>query len=311
MGLTLDRIVGQDVTVTILKRSLAQNTLAHAYLFSGPPGLGKRTTAEAVAEELLRRGGKNSELHILEGTGSIGVNQIRALRRRAAYATSSNLIWIIKDAERMTVPACNAFLKTLEEPQKGTYFFLTTTNVHNLLPTIISRCQHLPFRTIAAEQIELWLAERGSAEPGDPRIKAVTRLARGSLGRARDYWEGPLLQQRAEILEKIISVPTAGYPEVLGMSYSWPENREEIFSDLQLILEWHRDLLTVKSDRGLPLYHPDYEQELIRISNYYSSSYLLWLIQQVAEMRRALQGNARIRFCLGYLLLLMKKGALT
>lgn len=311
MVLALDDIVGQAVPVAILQRGLQTDTLAHAYLFSGPAGLGKETTARAVARELKRRGGEYSELYVLDGAGSIGVDEIRALRKKATFASAGNLIWIVKDAERMTVPACSAFLKILEEPRPGTYFFLTTTNIHSLLPTVVSRCQHLPFRSIGEEEIMTWLAQRSGFDVQALPIRRIARLARGSLGKAWEYWEGGLGQYRGEILEKLIKLPTLSYPEVLGLSQNWPEDRERIALDLQLMLEWHRDLLTVKGEPGLSLYNPDYEQELRRISAFYSYSSLFQIIKGIGEMRVAIGGNARIRFCLGYLLLSMKKGALT
>lgn len=309
--MTLDDIVGQSVPVSILRNGLATGTLGHAYLFSGEPGLGKETTARAVANELRLQGGSHSELHVLSGDSSIKIEDIRVLRQQVAYSSTGNSVWIIRDAERMTVEASNALLKTLEEPRPGTYFFLTTSQVQSLLPTIISRCQQLSFRTIAESQIRTWLGERTGLDPNDAKIRAVARLSQGSLGQAWEYWEGSLLEYRAEVIRKLIQVPTASYPEVLGLSQAWAEDRTQINHDLQFILEWHRDLLTVKNETGLSLYNPDYKRELQEISAYYSNHSLFQIIQTITELGVAIQGNARIRFGLGYLLLLMKKGALT
>ncbi len=102
---------------------MAAGTLGHAYLFAGEAGLGKETTAQAAAQELKLQGGPFSELNVLKGEGPIGIDEIRALRQQVAYASSGNQIWIIIDAERMSAQAANAFLKTLEEPRRGTYFF--------------------------------------------------------------------------------------------------------------------------------------------------------------------------------------------
>lgn len=309
--MTLDDIIGQNVPVSILRRGLATGTLGHAYLFSGEPGLGKQTTARAVAQELQLQGGSRSELHVLSGDGSIGIDEIRAIRQQAAYSSTGNAVWIITDAERMTTQASNALLKTLEEPRPGTYFFLTTSKMQSLLPTIISRCQHLPFRAIDENQICYWLGQRTGLEPDDPKIRSVARLSQGSIGRAWEYWEGSLLEYREGVIRKLIKVPTASYPEVLGLSQTWPEDRNMILQDLQLFLEWHRDLLTVKNEINASLYNPDYKRELQKISAYYSNHSLFQIIQEIAEFSTAVQGNARIRFGLGYLLLLMKKGALT
>lgn len=308
--MTLDEIVGQTVPISILRRGLSTGTLGHAYLLSGDRGLGKETTARAVARELVAQGGPMSELTMITGTDSIKIEHIRELRERASYSTAGNAVWIITDVERMTPEASNAFLKTLEEPRKGTFFFLTTTQVNNLLPTIVSRCLHLPFRSISEADICAWLAERTQSKPDDKKIQSIARLAHGSIGRAWDYWEGPLFERRDEVLSTLVKVPSLSYPEVLGLSLAWPEDRTLVSQDLRLFLSWQRDLLTVKNKLDLALYNPDYEAELVRISEYYSNHTLFQIIQQITEMGQAIKGNARIRFCLGYLLLLMKKGAL-
>ncbi|NMB00316.1 MAG: AAA family ATPase [Firmicutes bacterium] len=309
--MTLDQIVGQVVPVSILKRALNTGTLGHAYLFSGEEGLGKETVARAVAHELRKQGGPISELHVLGGEGSIGVGEIRSLRNKASLSKSGNSIWIILNVERLTPEASNAFLKILEEPPVGTYFFLTTTIVHKLLPTIISRCQHLPFRRVAEQDICLWLADRTRQSPEDAQIRSVARLAQGSPGKALALLEGALLQERDAVIAKLMEVPRASYPEVLGLSQNWPEDRNRVDRELQLFLEWHRDLLMVKNGINLPLYNPGYERELAEISELYTNKGLLMIIENILEMRQAIAGNGRIRFCLGYVLLMMKRGALT
>lgn len=309
--MTLDQIIGQAVPVSILKRALSTNSLGHAYLFSGEEGVGKETTARVVAEELAKQGGPLSSLHVLGGEGSIKIEDIRQLRQSASLASAGNTVWLILDADRLTPEAGNALLKTLEEPVPGTHFFLTTTKVQSMLPTIVSRCQHLQFRRIPEEEICQWLAKQTHQSPADERIRTISRLAQGSLGKALAYWKGSLLEERETVISKLIQVPRASYPAVLGLSQTWPEDREKIHQELQVFLEWHRDLLTVKNGIDLPLYNPGYERQLKEISALYTNDTLFVIIEKIVEMGKAIAGNGRIRFCLGYLLLMMKRGALT
>ncbi len=309
--MTLDHIVGQVVPVSILQRALRTKTVGHAYLFSGEKGLGKETVARAVAHELKEQGGPLSEIHIVDGEGRIGIDAIRDLRHNATMMPAGYSIWIIPDADRLTAEASNALLKILEEPPAGTYFFLTTTQVNRLLPTIISRCQGLPFRRIAEQEVCQWLAKRVDANVTDVKIRSIAKLAQGSLGKAWAYWQGSLLEERDAVLAKLIQVPQASYPEVLGLSQSWPEERQKIVGELQLFLEWHRDLITVKNELNLPLYNPGYERELEKIGTYYTNQDLTMIMEQIGKAGKAIAGNGRIRFYVGYLLLLMKKGALT
>lgn len=309
--MTLDQIIGQAVPVSILKRALSTNSLGHAYLFSGEEGVGKETTARVVAEELAKQGGPLSSLHVLGGEGSIKIEDIRQLRQSASLASAGNTVWLILDADRLTPEAGNALLKTLEEPVPGTHFFLTTTKVQSMLPTIVSRCQHLQFRRIPEEEICQWLAKQTQQSPADERIRTISRLAQGSLGKALAYWKGSLLEERETVISKLIQVPRASYPAVLVLSQTWPEDREKIHQELQVFLEWHRDLLTVKNGIDLPLYNPGYERQLKEISALYTNDTLFVIIEKIVEMGKAIAGNGRIRFCLGYLLLMMKRGALT
>ncbi len=309
--LTLDHIVGQVVPVSILKHALSTNTMGHAYLFSGAEGLGKETVARVVAHELARLGGPLSEVHIVDGDGTIKIDDIRELRRKVALIPAGYSIWIILEANRMNVESSNALLKVLEEPPVGTYFFLTTTQEQMLLPTILSRCQRLPFRRIAEEDVARWLATQAGPTADEAKIRSIARLAHGSLGKAWAYWEGSMLEERDAVLAKLMEVPKASYAEVLGLSQGWPEDRKKITGELQLFLEWFRDLLIVKNDAGLPLYNPVYKQELEEMSAYYTNQDLIMIIEQIIETGKAIAGNGRIRFYLGYLLLLMKKGALT
>lgn len=308
---TLDQILGQVVPVSILKNAIKTKAVGHAYLFSGPDGLGKETVARILARELVNLGGSLSEIHVLGGDEAIKIDEVRTLRKKAALKPAGYSIWIILDAHRLTIEASNGLLKILEEPPVGTYFILTTTQVHSLLSTITSRCQHLPFRQIAEQDIAKWLAEQTNSDIRDVKIQSICKLAQGSLGRAWAYWEGSEFEEREAVIKKLIEIPKYSYPQVLGISQQWPEERTKIATELQLFLEWHRDLLITKNKVGLPLYNPNYERELKENSTFYSDYDLIMIMEQIIEAGKAIARKGRIRFHLGYLLLLMKKGALT
>jgi DNA polymerase-3 subunit delta' len=299
--MTLLEVLGQPVAVTILENSRAQGRLAHAYLFYGDEGVGKETAVRILAA--------GSHLHVIEGSPAIKIEQIRMLRQQSSYIQSGSSVWLIKDADNMTVEAANAFLKVLEEPSPGVYFFLTTTNIHRILPTIVSRCQVVPFRAIPEEMIQKYLAQKYSQASDDPKVRLIARMARGSIGRALEYWEGPLLERRQQVLETLIRIPASSYPEVLGFSQRWEEERVQVIEDLQLMLGWYRDLAAVKSGSTVSLYNPDYAGKLQEISQVYSYRALCEIMHEISEMQAAIAGNARPRFVLGRLFLSMKKGA--
>ncbi|MGI6640268.1 MAG: ATP-binding protein [Limnochordia bacterium] len=299
--MTLGEVLGQPVAVTILENSRAKGRLAHAYLFYGDDGVGKETAVRILAAD--------ADLRVVEGSPSIKIEQIRMLRQQSSYTQTGSLVWLIKDAENMTVQAANAFLKVLEEPNPGVYFFLTTTNLHRILPTIVSRCQVVPFRAISEETICQFLADKFNQAQDSPRIRLLARMARGSIGRALQYWEGPVLERRKQVLGALERIPSATYPEILGLSLNWDEDRVQVQDDLQLMLGWYRDLAAVKSGSGVSLYNPDYAAELDKISSLYTYQALFEIMHEISEMQTAVAGNVRPRFALGRLFLSMKKGA--
>ena len=161
--MTFSRIIGHDRQKSILQRALSGGRLAHAYLFAGPEGVGKRLMALAVARALFCMTGNgcgecaacrklehsnHPDLHVLEPDGaSIKIEQVRAIQRDLSLrpGEGSRKICLIEAAETTTTGAANALLKTLEEPRGDTLLILLTSQPQRLLETIRSRCQPLHF----------------------------------------------------------------------------------------------------------------------------------------------------------------------
>jgi DNA polymerase-3 subunit gamma/tau len=161
-------VVGQDHIVLTLKNALATGQVAHAYLFTGPRGTGKTTTARLLAKavncEALKAGepcnacaacdainkGAALDLIELDAASNRGIDDVRELRDRIAYAPSDlqKKVYLLDEAHMMTGPAFNALLKTLEEPPPHAIFILATTELHQMPKTIVSRCQRFDFRRV-------------------------------------------------------------------------------------------------------------------------------------------------------------------
>lgn len=299
--MALAEILGQPLAAAILEKSLARGQMAHAYLFYGDEGVGKETAVRILAAE--------SELRVVEGSPTIKIEQIRMIKQQSSFAQTGPLVWLIRDADNMTVQAANAFLKILEEPNPGVRFFLTTTSLHRMLPTIVSRCQVVPFRAVPEETIRRFLAAKYGQDPDSPKVLLLARMARGSIGRALQYWDGPALERRQKVLDTLVRIPDASYPEILGLSLQWDEERTQVQEDLQLMLGWYRDLAAVKTLGTADLYNPDYADELSKLSKRYSYQALFQIMREISEMQAAVAGNVRPRFVLNRLFLSMKKGA--
>ena len=225
-------IVGQEPVVRTLRRAIETDRVSHAYLFSGPRGTGKTSTAKVLAMGLNCEKGPtpepdgtcescraimgNSSLDVLEmdAASNRGIDEIRDLRDKVNLAPAAGRmkVYIIDEVHMLTAEAFNALLKMLEEPPEHVVFMLATTEKHKVLPTIISRCQSFDFRRPSVETLVEKLAEISEAENIEVEPEALTVIAREGRGSFRDA-EG-LLDQLSSFAEGRITAPMVR--ELLG-----------------------------------------------------------------------------------------------
>src|SRR6266478_4887015 len=201
-----DDVVGQEHVTTTLKNAIEQNRLAHAYLFVGPRGIGKTSTARIFAKALnCVKGptatpcdkcdncleiteGRSLDVLEIDGASNNGVEQVRELRDTVRYAPARGKfkIYIIDEVHMLTTQAFNALLKTLEEPPAHVKFIFATTEPQKVLPTILSRCQRFDLRRIPANLIVKHLKEIAKKEKVAIDDEALAAIARGAEGGLRD-----------------------------------------------------------------------------------------------------------------------------
>ncbi|MEE8619341.1 MAG: DNA polymerase III subunit gamma/tau, partial [Dehalococcoidales bacterium] len=166
---TLAEVVGQEPVTQTLRNALNSGRVSHAYLFYGPRGTGKTSTGRILAKAVncLTNGkgepcntcpmcqavteGRALDVIEIDAASNRGIDEIRELRERVNYAPNQARykVYIIDEVHMLTKEASNALLKTLEEPPSHVIFILATTEVHKVLPTILSRCQRFDFRRIS------------------------------------------------------------------------------------------------------------------------------------------------------------------
>jgi len=199
-----DDLVGQEPIMRILKNAVSQGKIAHAYLFSGPRGVGKTSTARILAKALNCKEGPTpvpcgvcvsctaiadgSSVDVIEidGASNNSVDDIRDLRERVKYAPSGGRykVYIIDEVHMLSASAFNALLKTLEEPPPHVIFVLATTEMKKIPATVLSRCQHMPFRRISSRVIRTRLKHISESEGihiSSPALSLVARAAEGSM----------------------------------------------------------------------------------------------------------------------------------
>jgi DNA polymerase-3 subunit gamma/tau len=213
---TFEAVVGQEPVTRTLRNALASDRIAHAYLFAGPRGVGKTTTARLLAKALLcasRRGsepcgrcercvevraGAAMDVIEIDGASNRGIDEIRTLRENVRYAPARGRykVYIIDEVHMLTEPAFNALLKTLEEPPPHVVFVLATTEARRIPLTILSRCQRFDFRPIPSEiltaSLERVLREEQIAYDGGA-LPLLVGAAEGSLRDALSLLDAALV----------------------------------------------------------------------------------------------------------------------
>ncbi len=199
-------VVGQEHVTQTLSNAIAQNRIAHAYLFVGPRGTGKTTIARIFAkclnctdgpkvdfsdddprcQEITE--GRSIDVLEIDGASNTGVEQVRELRETVKYAPASSKfkIYIIDEVHMLSTAAFNALLKTLEEPPAHVKFMFATTEAEKVLPTILSRCQRFDLRRIPSALITKHLAHIATLEKVKIDAPALGAIARGAEGGMRD-----------------------------------------------------------------------------------------------------------------------------
>ena len=270
--MSFNAIEGHEKPITILKRALANKTLAHAYLFSGERGIGKKMTALALAaavncENAGPDGGcgvcpacrkiaasGHPDVHILVPDGDeIKIDQIRQTQSNLSLKPfeGTKKVLIMDGAENMNPASSNAFLKTLEEPPGDVLIILITSMPQSLLPTIRSRCQEIRFHPLPRDLLATALMNRRGLSGEDAWFLAA--LAQGSMGLGLEMNIEREKVMRDEVMELWSGLGSMSPAEVLAQAEALARDRDRFDRLLDIGVEWLRDVLVYRNTGNVHL----------------------------------------------------------
>ena len=321
-----DSIKGHAQQIKLLRSAVQRKTVAHAYLFTGIPGIGKMTVARSLAKALnctsgreadfcdacsscvMINGDTHPDMQVIKPDGDfIKITQIRTMQDQLLYTRFLDRyrLVLIDHAEAMNLQSANCLLKTIEEPPENTVLILLTSLPYQIPATIRSRCQRVAFHPLLSRQIAESLREmRGPDASGTYPL--ASRLAGGSLGRALLWQESGILDQRKRLLV-LIAVPGRSLLNaIFDFADELGEDRGTLLELLDLLRVWIRDVMIAKeSGTTGELLNIDLADEAMAASRRFSWPRLFQHATLVARAQAALRGPVNPKLAMERLMLML------
>ncbi len=325
---TFAHVVGHEEIVKHLQSAIQMNKISHAYIFAGEDGIGKNFVADIFATTiqcelkednpctlckscLQSASGNQPDIkRVLHEKASIGVDDIRLQINNdigvKPYA-SPYKIYILDEAEKMTEQAQNALLKTIEEPPEYAVIILLTNNVNAFLPTILSRCVILNFKSVGKGEIKRYLMEQEKIPDYQAEISAA--FASGNLGKAIKYaLSESFMQLKSDVIHLMKNIREIDIAEISDAVKYLAENKSQIEDCLDLMMLWYRDVLMFKATRDVN--HLLYKDELQDIKNQakvLSFENLERIMNSFATVKSRLKANVNFDIAIELLLINMNE----
>lgn len=320
----LATILGQERAIGMIRRAVRADRLHHANLFHGPAGVGKHTTARALAAWMnctgravdgddacgacrscrLMESGNHPDMVEVKPDGQyIKIDQVRAVQQLTRFRPheAKRRVILIDQAEALREEAANALLKTLEEPTGETVFFLVTSQPHLLLSTIRSRCQPVQFAALRAADVSKLLVSQGVDAVEAER---VARLSEGSVSRAMEVLESPVYASRDELFDHLWRLMSGQIDRAIRWAEELARAKAELPAWLGLLRTIFRDVALhaggASAQRQL---HWDATEGVVRLSQRSGLRHALYVLQRIEESERLLLGNVNPRMVVECLLL--------
>ena len=322
-------VVGHKDIIQYIKNAVSQDKVSHAYILNGERGSGKKLLANLFAQTLQCEEGKEEPCYHChscrqavsgnhpdiirvthEKPGSISVDDIRKQINEDIQIkpySGKYKIYIMADADLMTVQAQNALLKTIEEPPSYAVIFLLTENADSLLPTICSRCVILKLRNIKDQLVKKYLMEQ--LQIPDYKAELCTAFAQGNIGRAIMLASSDHFNEiRDEAVQLLKYIDTMELPELMDAVKRITVYKIEITDYLDILMIWYRDVLIYKATKNIDRVIFGEELEFIR-ERAKKSSYegIETILKALEKAKERLKANVNFELVMELLLLTIKE----
>jgi DNA polymerase-3 subunit delta' len=309
------QIIGHDWAVALLRRGVETGHVAHAYLFTGPPQIGKTRLALTLAQALnctaadppcgrcasclkLEKG-THPDVRLVEGegtSGSIKIDQIRALQREAALTPYEGRyrVFVLRRMDLATIEAANSLLKTLEEPPSHVVLVMTVVDAEALPATVVSRCQRMDLRLVPGQVVQAALRERGLSST---QAELLARLSGGRLGWAIEASsDGAILHLRQQDMDQMLDLLAADRVE--RIEFALDAGREPAVAQRLIAswIGWWRDMLLLLNRGQEHIVNIDRLDELKALSDQadWHQAWAALRALQTAQIRLEANVNARL-----------------
>ncbi|MFB4165074.1 DNA polymerase III subunit delta' [Alteribacillus sp. JSM 102045] len=321
--------IDQPTVMTMLERSMEKDRLAHAYIFEGMRGAGKKAAAVLLSKSLFcqqkiksapcgncaecRRidHGNHPDVMLVEPEGAtIKKAQVESLQKEFTYKgmEAGLKVYIVNEADKMTASAANSLLKFLEEPESPTLALLLTENTHFMLDTIISRSQKVTFAPPPLKKRTAIYIEKGFSEAAASLLARLPDQIAGEYAEERKDW---IVHGRTLVIQLVEEVHHRPQQMLLTIQEKWLAHftdRKELDIGLDLLLFWYRDLLAVKHKKD-NLAYPDQVDKLEQDALQMSEREVAQRLQQILEAKRRLRANVNAQLLMEQLLLRLQEGS--
>lgn len=321
--------INQPIATKMLQNSILKNRIAHAYLFYGPRGTGKKRASLLFAmryfceneteqpEPCMNcsqckriQSGNHPDVHIIKPDGqSIKIEQISFLQKEFTYTglESNRKVYIIEEADKMTVNAANRLLKFLEEPNQETVAILITSQIGKMLDTIVSRCQRITFHPLSKDKVIQQFIDEGLAESTAKLLASLNIDLQEAKQLTGDDWFAEARKIMVQLMDRVMNPNDEAY---LFLHQTWLnhfKDRETIEFGLDLLLVWYQDIVSFHLDQKESVILIDQMERLEKYMSIVSLEEAKNNIYEILQAKRKLSRNVHSTLTMENLVLALQR----